>query len=255
MPEENGVFLSAEWRDLVMLNYEVDRTLLYDYVPQGTVLDSFDGRTYVSLVAFQFRHTKLFGSLPIPFHANFEEVNLRFYVRRNAGNEDRRGVVFIAEIVPRWVVAKIARLAYGENYVCLPMKHSINMHGAAKTAEYAWRLNGAWCKLFAETSAVPAHPADGSLEQFITEHYWGYSAQRDGDALEYHVSHVPWNVWTTSAAGFEGDARGLYGLELGKVLQRRPDSAFIAGGSPVTVSKGTRIRGLRAPPSSAMAPS
>jgi uncharacterized protein YqjF (DUF2071 family) len=242
MPQENRVFLSAEWRDLVMLNYEVDRALLEDYVPPGTVLDSFEGRTYVSLVAFQFRNTKLFGSLAIPFHANFDEVNLRFYVRRNGGNEDRRGVVFIAEIVPRWAVAKLARLAYGENYVCLPMKHRINMNGAAKTAEYAWQLDGAWCRLIAETSAVPAHPADDSLEQFITEHYWGYSTRRDGDALEYHVSHVPWNVWTSTSAGFEGDARGLYGLELGKVLQRRPDSAFSADGSPVVVSAGTRIR-------------
>ncbi len=242
MPQENRVFLSAEWRDLVMLNYEVDRKLLEDYVPPGTVLDSFNGKTYVSLVAFQFRHTKLFGSLAIPFHADFDEVNLRFYVRRNDGNEDRRGVVFIAEIVPRRAVAKIARLAYGENYVCLPMKHCINMNGAAKTAEYGWQLNGAWCRLHARTSATSAQAALGSLEQFITEHYWGYSAKRNGDTLEYHVSHVPWNVWTSSAAGFEGDASSLYGLELGKVLQGRPDCAFIADGSPVIVSTGKRIR-------------
>src|SRR5712671_6457593 len=101
MPPENRIFLSAEWRALVMLNYEVDRSLLEEYVPPGTVLDSFDGRTYVSLVAFRFLHTKLFDSLAIPFHADFDEVNLRFYVRRNGGNEDRRGVVFIAEIVPK----------------------------------------------------------------------------------------------------------------------------------------------------------
>jgi uncharacterized protein len=242
MRQENRVFLSAEWRYLVMLNYEVERTLLERYVPRGTVLDSFDGRTYVSLVAFQFRRTKLFGSLPIPFHANFAEVNLRFYVRRNAGHEDRRGVVFIAEIVPRWAVAKIARFAYQENYFCLPTKHRVDMHGSVKTAEYGWRLNGVWCKLSAQTSAGSAQPADGSLEQFITEHYWGYSAQRNGDALEYHVSHPPWNIWSSSAAGFEGDASELYGPELGKVLQRPPDSAFIADGSPVIVSKGTRIR-------------
>jgi len=226
----------------VILNYEVNRGILEDYVPPGTVLDSFDGRTYISLVAFQFRNTKLFGSLAIPFHADFDEVNLRFYVRRNAGNEDRRGVVFIAEIVPKWAVAKIARLAYGENYVCLPMKHGVDMDGATKTAEYGWKLNGAWCRLYAQTSAAPAHASEGSLEQFITEHYWGYSAKRNGDALEYHVSHVPWNVWTSSAAGFEGDASSLYGLELGKVLRRRPDSAFIADGSPVIVSTGKRIR-------------
>jgi uncharacterized protein YqjF (DUF2071 family) len=196
----------------------------------------------VSLVAFQFRHTKLFGSVAIPFHADFDEVNLRFYVRRKDGSEDRRGVVFIAEIVPKWAVAKVARLAYGENYVCLPMQHSVDMSGAIKTAEYGWQLNGARCRLYARTSGASTRPDEGSLEQFITEHYSGYSAKRKGDALEYHVSHVPWNVWASSAAGFEGDASGLYGLELGKVLGRRPDSAFIADSSPVVVCAGERIR-------------
>lgn len=242
MPQENRVFLSAEWQDLVMLNYEVDPSLLVDYVPPGTVLDSFGGRTYVSLVAFQFRRTKLFGALAIPFHANFDEVNLRFYVRRQSGNENRRGVVFIAEIVPKWAVAKVARLAYGEKYICLPMKHCISMNGATKRAEYEWQLNGSWCKIYAQATGAPARADEGSLEQFITEHYWGYSAQRNGDPLEYHVSHVPWNVWTSTAAGFEGNASGLYGSELGKVLQRRPDSAFIADGSPIIVSRGKKIR-------------
>src|SRR5580704_9520189 len=114
-------FLSAEWRDLVMLNYAVDRALLESYVPRGTALDSYAGKTYLSLVAFQFRRTKLFGSLAIPFHSDFDEINLRFYVRRG----DRRGVVFIAEIVPKWAIAKVARLVYGENYICLPMQHRV----------------------------------------------------------------------------------------------------------------------------------
>jgi uncharacterized protein len=242
MPQQARVFLSAEWRDLVMLNYEVDRTLLEGYLPPGTALDSFAGRTYVSLVGFRFLHTKLLGSLAIPFHADFDEVNLRFYVRHKSGGENRRGVVFIAEIVPKWAVAKLARLAYGENYVCLPMKHRIDMHWTNKTAEYGWQLNGAWCRLYAQTSAAPALAEEGSLEQFITEHYWGYSAKRNGETVEYHVSHVPWNVWKSSDAGFEGDASGLYGPELAKILQRRPDSAFIADGSPVVVSTGQRIR-------------
>src|SRR5271165_1698092 len=102
MSESKTVFLSAEWRDLVMLNYEVDPNLLSRYVPPATALDSFQGRTYLSLVGFRFCRTKLLGCLPVPFHANFDEVNLRFYVRRKAGNnDDRRGVVFIAEVVPR----------------------------------------------------------------------------------------------------------------------------------------------------------
>jgi uncharacterized protein len=234
------VFLSAEWRDLVMVNYEVDPKLLGDRVPPGTVLDSFEGRTYVSLVGFQFCRTKLFGAVAIPFHSNFDEVNLRFYVRRKEENETRRGVVFIAEIVPRWAIAKVARVAYGENYFRRPMTHRIEMNGVLKTAEYEWD-DGARCRLYAHASGSSAPAEEGSLEQFITEHYWGYSAQRSG-ALEYRVAHVRWNVWTSSEAGFEGDAGGMYGSELGKVLQRRPDSAFIADGSPVEVFTGRRIQ-------------
>jgi uncharacterized protein YqjF (DUF2071 family) len=115
MSQSRQVFLTAEWRDLVMLNYEVEPGLLNRYVPTGTTLDSFNGRTYLSLVGFQFCQTKLLGCLPVPFHANFDEVNLRFYVRRKEGGEDRRGVVFIAEVVPRRAIATMARLAYGEN--------------------------------------------------------------------------------------------------------------------------------------------
>ena len=158
------------------------------------------------------------------------------------GNEDRRGVAFIAEIVPKRALAQVARLAFGENYLCLPMKHRVNTKGANKTAEYEWQLHGAWCKLHAHASVAPEPAEEGSLEQFITEHYWGYSSQRNGRSLEYHVSHVPWNVCKSTAAGFEGDASGLYGSELGKVLQRRPDSAFIADGSAVVVFRGKKIQ-------------
>lgn len=240
--QSRRVFLSAEWRDLVMLNYEVEPSLVDRHVPRGTSLDSFDGRTYLSLVGFRFCRTKLFGRLRVPFHADFDEVNLRFYVRRKEDGNDRRGVVFIAEVVPRHAIAVTARLVYGENYVRLPMKHHLKAEALGNTAEYQWRVGDRWCKLSARTVGPPKLPEDGSLEQFIAEHYWGYSAQRSGGCVEYHVSHVPWQVWATTAAGFEGDASTLYGRELGTVLQRQPDCAFVADGSSVVVFRGNRIQ-------------
>lgn len=235
------VFLSAEWRNLVMLNYEVAPHLLQSYVPPGTELDFFDGRTFVSLVGFRFLRTKLFGAVPIPFHANFDEINLRFYVRHEAGGEVRRGVVFIREIVPRPAVAFIARLAYGEKYSSYPMRHATNISASGAMARYEWRMNGAWCGLEAQASRAPAQCALGSLEEFITEHYWGYSAKRGGATLEYHVSHVPWRVWISDAADFRGNADAVYGPEFGGIIRRPPDSAFIADGSPVLVFAGRRI--------------
>jgi uncharacterized protein len=235
------VFLSAEWRDLVLLNYEIDPGLVAQYVPRGTGLDSFQGRVFVSLVGFRFLRTKLLGFTPLPFHTNFDEVNLRFYVKRHENGEDRRGVVFIRETVPRFAVAQLARLAYGENYACHPMRHTIPTDGANIAAEYQWRIGSQWCSLRAEASGAPACAQEGSVEQFITEHYWGYSAQRNGGCVEYRVSHEPWRVWHSATASFEGDAESLYGRELGRVLLRPPDSAFIADGSPVLVFTGRQI--------------
>lgn len=225
-----------------MLNYEVDSRMLDKYVPCGTVLDSFLGKTYVSLVGFRFCRTKLLGSLAVPLHSDFDEVNLRFYVRRKEGDENRRGVVFIAEIVPKQAIATTARFIYGENYVCLPMKHHVCTDGSKKTVKYQWQVKNQWCQLSAQATGAPALPREGSLEQYITEHYWGYSTQRGrGGSFEYHVSHVPWQVWVSTTAGFEGDASELYGAELGRVLQGHPSSAFIAEGSPVTVFRGSKL--------------
>jgi uncharacterized protein YqjF (DUF2071 family) len=240
MSSTGTVFLTAEWRDLVMLNYEVDPRLLEKYVPDGTVLDSFLGKTYVSLVGFRFCRTKLFGFLSIPLHSDFEEVNLRFYVRRSEGDESRRGVVFLAEIVPRWAIAATARLVYGENYVSLATKHSVCAEASKKTAMYQWQVKDQLCQLTAQAIGAPELRREGSLEQFITEHYWGYSRQRSG-SFEYHVSHPSWLVWMSTTGGFEGDASRWYGAELGRTLQGRPSSAFLAEGSPVTVFRGRKL--------------
>jgi uncharacterized protein len=234
------VFLSAQWRDLVMLNYEVDAHLLESYVPPGTQLDTFDGRAFVSLVGFRFLETKLFGFAAVPFHVNFDEVNLRFYVRRSKNGEISRGVVFIREVVPRAAIALVARIAYGERYSCHLMRHSVHLSPMGGSARYQWRLAGAWCEMEAHVSGAPAQTAEGSLAQFITEHYWGYVPRRDG-CLEYQVSHPAWRVWTAHAAHFRGDADSLYGPQLAAVVRRPPDSAFVADGSPVVVFRPRRV--------------
>ena len=242
MPE---VFLTAEWRYLAMLNYAVDPALLAPMVPAGTELDQFAGCTYVSLVGFRFLGTKVRG-IRIPFHSDFDEVNLRFYVRPSRPGPVRRGVVFVREIVPKFAVAKVARMAFHENYISLPMRHRISAPvspGGRVEAEYAWRHAGEWASLQLESAGEPALAAEGSLEQFITEHYWGYAAQPDGGCLEYEVAHERWHVWKASAARFSGDPSALYGPQLAACLAREPDSAFLADGSPVAVYGGTPVDG------------
>lgn len=236
------VFLCAEWRQLVFLNYTVDSALLDSYVPRGTEQDSFEGKTYVSLVGFRFSNVRLFGRLAVPFHSEFEEVNLRFYVRREIASEVRRGVVFIKEIVPKPAIALTARLAYGENYVWCPMKHKILTRKDGIEAEYSWKHRGNWSKLFARSTSAAELPAQSSLERYITEHYWGYSRQNAGNTREYQVKHSPWPVSIASDALFTGNAGKFYGEDFGAVLSRKPNSAIIANGSPVEVYAGAEIQ-------------
>lgn len=234
-------FLTAEWRDLLMLNFLVEPACLREFVPAGTELDSFAGKTYASLIGFRFCKTKLGGRCPIPFHSEFEEINLRFYVRCESAGELRRGVVFIAEIVPKLAVAKTARWLYGENYVRRRMRHRVKTDGLGNSVEYAWQGVAGECALYGETKGEPSLASEGSLEQFITEHYWGYSRQKDGAPLEYQVEHPPWRVWNASSPVFTGDPSDLYGEELAQALRRPPDSAFIAEGSAVSVYSGRHI--------------
>ena len=236
-------FLTAEWRFLVMLNYAVDPVLLAHLAPRGTELDEFDGKTYMSLVGFRFERTRLRG-LWIPFHSDFDEVNLRFYVRRAVAGELRRGVVFVREVVPRWAIAKVAQVCFGENYIALPMRHKVieaTSEGGRIQAEYRWRHGQKWNSVRAECAGRPALPAVESRESFFTEHYWGYAAQADGGTVEYRVEHDRWRVWPATVAAFEGEAAELYGPRFAQCLTRAPDSALVAEGSSVTVHSGQRI--------------
>jgi uncharacterized protein YqjF (DUF2071 family) len=233
-----NIFLTAEWNNLLMLNYAVDASLLEPLVPAGTELDIFEGRAYLSLVGFEFNRSRIFG-FAVPFHQRFEEVNLRFYVRRSS----KRGVVFIRELVPKSAVAFVARFAFNENYSCVPMSHRIETRadGAVAKAEYAWRSGPDRCAIAIETEGASFLPPEGSASQFITEHYWGYAAQPGGGCLEYEVQHSQWCVWKARRAVFSGSAAGLYGAAIAQALAHTPDSAFLAKGSPVTVFKGKRI--------------
>ena len=237
--KQPGVFLTAYWRNLLMFNYAVNPGLLQRFVPYGTELDAFEGRIYVSLVGFEFNRTRVAG-VAIPFHRSFEEVNLRFYVKRSG----RRGVVFIRELVPKFAVAAIARIAFGENYSRVPMSHSI--HVASDTgdleAEYCWGSGPGRCSMRIEAEEASFIPPDDSLGQFITEHYWGYAAQSDGGCLQYEVQHPRWLVRAAKIVRFSGDAARYYGGEFGKILMLPPDSAFLAEGSPVTVFRGSRVQ-------------
>jgi uncharacterized protein YqjF (DUF2071 family) len=231
-----------------MANYEIEPSVLEPLVPRGTELDFYADRTFVSLVGFLMLRTRVAG-IAAPWHRNFEEVNLRFYVRRTVAGEVRRGVAFVREIVPRWAIAATARRAYNEPYIALPMRHEVSgvalaegqPQGTDPRVSYAWRSSGQWLgvSLACVGEALPL--IAGSHEQFIAEHYWGYCSQQDGGTIEYQVEHPAWNYWPSATATCCGDIANFYGPRFAAALTREPASTFVADGSPVLVHRPTRI--------------
>jgi uncharacterized protein YqjF (DUF2071 family) len=240
--------LTARWEHLVMLNFEIAPETLAPLLPAGTALDLWQGRALVSVVGFRFLETRVAG-VAIPFHRDFEEVNLRFYVTRTVGGETRRGVVFAREIVPLPLIALTARIAYDEPYVALPMRHAlVRAPGPQHTlasVRYGWRWRGAWLGVGAEVIGPPRALEPNSEAEFITEHYWGYSRRRDGSTFEYRVEHPAWRVWSAREARLEGDVGAFYGGAFARALAAPPRSAFVAEGSEVIVRRGVRLSAHR----------
>ena len=220
-----------------MLNFVVDPKIVAPLVPPGTEIDFENGETFLSVVGFLFLDPRLLG-LPIPLHRDFEEVNLRFYVRKKSADTWRRGVVFVRELVPRRAIALVARTFYGENYVALPMKHQIDHLDLKLSVEYSWRRGRKWESLKMSASGESQTIAAGSHADFITEHYWGYTRVRAG-CSEYRVEHPRWKIWNAETFELSADVGALYGEQFVETLSAPPRSAFITDGSAIKILKRT----------------
>lgn len=227
-------FLSARWENLIMANYAVNPHILKPYLPKGVELDYYNDNTYVSLVGFMFKQTSLFH-IPIPFFGTFEEINLRFYVKRKEGGHIKRGVVFINETVPYKSVAWLANKLYKEHYISIPTINEIEISPSAKKIRYEWKINEAWNHIAVNAYAASEHMVPGSLEEFIFEHYYGYTKIDDQTSQEYEVMHPRWEVNKVIEYSIDCAFTSMYGNDFAFLNNHPPESVFIAQGSPVSV--------------------
>lgn len=241
-------FLTAEWRNLIFASYAIDSRILEPLVPYGTELDDFNGTYYGSLVGFYFQRVRLFGAVAVPFHQEFEEFNLRFYVRRKTDTGWKRGVVFVKEIVPKFAITLVAKTLYGEPYGTHPMRHSWQREDDTQLIQYDWKVGDDWnyVRVRADRAGHPLVP--DSEEAFITEHYWGYtkrSASGNGEARtsEYEVVHPQWSIYPVRDYAVHCDVPTLYGADFTPFFEQPPRSVFLADGSAVTIKSGAVIRG------------
>lgn len=238
-------FLTTCWTELLLLNFRVPCEVIASLAPPGTEADLFEDQTYISVVGLQFRDTRVLGCA-VPGHVHFPEINLRYYVRRRAAGKIRRGVVFVQEIVPSRLIALVANRLFHEHYVCRPMAvappAASPLPGRTNLVRYCWRSESRWNKLEGRLATSYRRPSANSFDQFIVEHYWGYTLGRDGVTREYRVAHEPWQVAAAEEVVWDCDVARSYNTPLGRYLESPPASALIADGGPVEVFPGRRIK-------------
>ena len=233
-------FINAEWRKLAIANYVIDPEILRKYVPAGTEIDLWKDKCYVSLIGFMFLNTKLLG-IKIPFHTNFEEVNLRFYVKRWENNTWKRGVVFIKEIVPKPALTFIANTIYKEHYETLPMMHNWEENNLNRTVSYLWKKNEIWHSFMVQATLDSSEIKSYSETEFITEHYWGYAKVTDSKTNEYEVTHPKWKQYLVTHSEINVDFGAIYGTDFEFMNSMKPISVMLIEGSEITVENKTKI--------------
>lgn len=230
-------FLTARWVNVALMSYAVPNSLLAPRLPRGLALDRWEGRTFVSLVAFDFVDTRV-ASVSWPGVTRFPEVNLRFYVREG----DRRGVVFVREVVPSRIVALLARLFYNEPYGVARVRSVTEMEPGRIRVVHEFPQGGRSQRIAVE-GRWPAEPADETgATHFFKEHEWGYGVDRRGGVLRYRVEHPRWRVYGEATARVELDFGAVYGSEWDFLSGRIPEHVTFAEGSPVAVYRGERLR-------------
>ena len=232
-------FLTAQWNDLILINYVIDPKKIEQYVPKGTELDLWQGKCYISLISFMFENVKVLG-IKVPYHANFEEVNLRFYVKRFENGNWKRGVVFIKEIVPKKAISFVANTLYNEHYATLPMKHTRTEDKDSKFFKYEWKKGDKWNFISMKTTNVLLPIEVTSEVEFITEHYFGYTKFNENKTIEYEVTHPRWHQLEVLDCEIKVDFENVYGSDFSFLQNLTPSSTFFAKGSNITI-EGKKI--------------
>ncbi|MGB7394785.1 MAG: DUF2071 domain-containing protein [Pricia sp.] len=234
-------FLQAEWRKLAFVNYVVDKNVLSTYLPAGTEFDLWNGKCFVSLVGMMFKNTRLLG-VKVPYHIDFEEVNLRFYVKRLENGVYKKGVVFVKEIVPKSALTFVAKSIYNENYETLPMQHSWNLGGDENNVEYRFKKQEKWNSISVRTGSKSMSVEQDSEAEFIIERYWGYAEVDQNKSYEYEVKHSRWDVYGVTDYQIDVDFGSVYGKEFDFLNSLDPTSVMLTEGSLVTIENRRKIK-------------
>jgi len=236
-----GGLASSEWRDLILLSYAVEPAVLAPYVPAGTVLDLYRGKAWLSLMALFSQKTRILG-LPLLWQNDFSQIHLRFYVRRHAHGEQRHGSAYLNELVPNPALALMGRVLYDEHFVTVPVHHKVSLEGDQLRVRYFWKAERGWERVGVTAKVGPPKAIEeGSLEEFLAHRLWGYTTQRSGTTYEVKLSHPRWQIHPVEKSDLRLRSMDYFGEPFHYILEREPDSAFLARGSHVKIRRMHKI--------------
>jgi uncharacterized protein YqjF (DUF2071 family) len=237
-----SIFLKGEWRNLIMINYEIDPEILTGYLPPHTELDNFNGKHYVSLVGFLFKDSKVKGII-VPYHRTFEEITLRFYVR-HIGPDGilKRGVVLIKEIATKKISAPVAGKIFGENQEACDTRHLWSNPTEDKVSvEYMWKRTADWDWISVTATGVSYFPKQKTEEQFITERNRVYSKGKKDTTTVYNVEHSNWRIHTVHYSDINCNFEKNFGKDFAYLNKAKPASVFLADGSAITMGNRQKL--------------
>ncbi|HVW25034.1 MAG TPA: DUF2071 domain-containing protein [Polyangiaceae bacterium] len=178
------------WHDLLFLHYRADADRLASTIPRGLELDTFDGAAFVSVVPFRMTNVGPRGLNFLPRVSAFPELNVRTYV--TAGG--RPGVWFYSLDAASALAVEAARAFFHLPYLRASMKCDRDDAGWVHYESERVDARGRAARFRARYRALgsPRRAAPRSLEEFLTDRYCLYAADRAGRVHRGHIHHVPW---------------------------------------------------------------
>lgn len=160
--------LTQTWLDAAFLHWAVPTDAVAPHLPAGTRPDTFDGVSYVGLVAFRMHRVGWLRLPGIPYFGTFPETNIRLY---SVDGEGRRGVVFRSLDAARLVPVLAARIGFRLPYLWARMGIESTGDTRVYTGERRWPgPRGTRSRIGVRIGEPLREPTD--LEHFLTAR-WG----------------------------------------------------------------------------------
>lgn len=170
-----------EWNDAVFLHWEIPYDILRPLVPAALGIDRYEGRCYVSLVAFTMQQIRPRFLPALRFLSDFHEINIRTYVE----NDGKKGVYFLNIEGEKWLSCTVAKQMSGLRY-----QHSLIRRGAKHYHCHNSR-NGFRLDINYEIQEPIVHKT--ALDTWLTERYCLYLDQ-GRNLFRYDVHHEEWGL-------------------------------------------------------------